>query len=87
MLLIQEKNFECQDIKYYIIITEALKEQFTQKVKFCNYLLTSSQMESHLKFYSRQIIPGASRQNSVFDTLRKLFCGMIINNRTLYFMR
>lgn len=29
--MIQEKNFECYDI---IIITKALKEQFTQNVSF-----------------------------------------------------
>lgn len=32
--MIQEKNFECYDIMYYIIITKALKEQFTQNVSF-----------------------------------------------------
>lgn len=63
--MIQEKNIECYDTMYYIIITKALKEQFTQNVKFCDYLLTPSQMESHLKFYSPQIIPGASQQNSI----------------------
>lgn len=32
--MIQEKNIECYDTMYYIIITKALKEQFTQNVSF-----------------------------------------------------
>ena len=54
---------------HYIIDADALKEQFTQKLKFCDYLLTTSQLESQLKFHGPQNIPGASQQNSVDASL------------------
>ena len=44
---------------------EALKDKFTQKLKFSHYLLTPMLMESLVKFDSPQNISRASQRNTV----------------------